>query len=407
MLARMILCTAGTVAGLASAALAQPSPDWTACIATQQDPDAGIRACTAIINSGRERGRNLAIAHNNRGDGFWEKNDFDSALADYNRAIRIDKGYAIAYVNRGMVWRDKGDLDRAITDYTDAIRLNPRSAFAYNNRGLAWRFKGDLNRAIADYAEAIRLNPTYALAYQNRGNAWRDIGNLDRAVADYGGAIRLNPTNAALYGDRGYAQFYKGDFDRAVADYTEAIRLDPRYAPAYHHRGNAWRAKGDFDNAIDDYTAALRIDPDNSTIYGDRGYAHFYKGSFAGAVADFGRSIDLGENPYRMLFRFLAQARLGENGAAELAANAARLKSKDWPYPVIELLLGKQTAEGTLAAASKPSEKCEANFYVGEWHLIRRDREQAYKMLQTAVDSCSKTFYEHAAAITELQRINR
>ena len=124
-------------------------------------------------------------------------------------------------------------------------------------------------------------------------------------------------------------------------------------------------------------------------------------------MADFGRSIDLGENPYRMLFRFLAQARLGENGAAELAANAARLKSKDWPYPVIELLLGKQTAERTLAAASKPSEKCEANFYVGEWHLIRRDREQAYKMLQTAIDSCSKTFYEHDAAITELQRINR
>ena len=102
-----------------------------------------------------------------------------------------------------------------------------------------------------------------------------------------------------------------------------------------------------------------------------------------------------------------AANRLDTAGAAELAANAARLKSKDWPYPAIELLLGKQTAERTLAAASKPSEKCEANFYVGEWHLIRRDREQAYKMLQTAVDSCSKTFYEHDAAVTELQRIHR
>ena len=407
MFARMTLYAAGAAALLASAALAQPSPDWTACIASQQDPDAGIRACTAIINSGRERGRNLAIAYNNRGDGYWEKNDFDRALADYDQAIRVDKSYATAYVNRGLVWRDKGDLDRAITDYTQAIRLNPKSAFAFNNRGLAWRFKGDLNRAIADYGDAIRLDPNYALAYQNRGNAWRDLGNLDRAIADYGGAIRLNPTNAALYGDRGYVLFFKGDFDHAVADYTEAIRLDPNFAPAYHHRGNAWRAKGDFEPAIDDYSVALRLDPDNATLYGDRGYAQFYKGAFAAAVTDFGHAIELVDNPYRMLFRFLAHAGLGENGAAELAASATRLPSKDWPYPVIELLLGQRSAVQTLAAASKPGEPCEAKFYIGEWHLIRGEREEARQLLQMAADSCPKTFYEHAAAVIELQRLNR
>src|SRR3954447_141167 len=122
------LCAAAAAAVLASPLSAQQSPDWTACFASQDDPDGGIRGCTAIIVAGRERGRNLAIAYNNRGDAYWEKSDLDRALADYNQAIRADKTYATAYANRGLVWRDKSELDRAIADFTEALRINPRYA---------------------------------------------------------------------------------------------------------------------------------------------------------------------------------------------------------------------------------------------------------------------------------------
>ena len=47
-------------------------------------------------------------------------------MADYGEAIRIDPQYAIAYYNRGISWYDKKDYDKAIADYTDAIRSNPR-----------------------------------------------------------------------------------------------------------------------------------------------------------------------------------------------------------------------------------------------------------------------------------------
>jgi tetratricopeptide (TPR) repeat protein len=411
MFVRKMLCAAGTAAlltsTLASPARAQQSPDWTACFASQQDPDAGVRGCTAIITAGRERGRNLAIAYNNRGDAYWEKNDLDRALADYNQAIRADRAYATAFVNRGLVWRDKNDVERAIADFSEAIRLAPRYAFAFNNRGIAFRSKGDLNRAVSDFGDAIRLDPNYALAYHNRANARRDMGDLDRAIADYGEAIRLNPGNAALFGDRGFVQFFKGDFEQAIADYSEVIRIDPAFAPAFHFRGNAYRAMSDFDHAIADYTQAIRLDPENGSHYSDRGYAHFYKGTFAAAAKDFGRANEGGDNPYRMLFRYLALAGVGENGNVELAASAAKFKTKDWPYALFELMLGQQSTETVMAAATRPAQRCEANFYVGEWYLIRGNREQARELLQKAADGCAKTFYEHAAAVTELKRVNR
>ena len=46
---------------------------------------------------------------------------------------------------------------RALADYDKAIRLNPKNAAYYNNRRDAWLAKGDLARAIADANEARRL----------------------------------------------------------------------------------------------------------------------------------------------------------------------------------------------------------------------------------------------------------
>jgi tetratricopeptide (TPR) repeat protein len=61
------------------------------------------------------------------------------------------------YYNRGYEFYNKQDYDTAIADYTEAIRLNPNQAYVYTNRGNAYKAKGDTARANADYAEAARL----------------------------------------------------------------------------------------------------------------------------------------------------------------------------------------------------------------------------------------------------------
>jgi hypothetical protein len=57
-------------------------------------------------------------------------------------------GECNAYFNRGLAFalRGKGDLDRALADYDRAIKLDPKQAKAYVARGLAFFGKGDLDR---------------------------------------------------------------------------------------------------------------------------------------------------------------------------------------------------------------------------------------------------------------------
>ena len=108
-----------------------------------------------------------------------------------------------------------------------------------------------------------------------------------------------------------------------------------------------------------------------------------------------------------MLWRYLARTRTGDSSAKELTANAARLKNKDWPYPVVEFYLGQRSAVEMSSAATKPEERCEAQFYLGEWHLLRGNRTQAVESLRTAVNTCPKTFYEYDGALAELKRLNQ
>jgi lipoprotein NlpI len=282
---------------------------------------------------------------------------------------------AIALAQSERDWKlcAADDADAAIPACTRLINSGGLSrtdrAIAYYNRGLTYRAKGDLDRAIVDWTTAIALDPKLAIAYNNRGLAYHD----------------------------------KGDLDRAIADYDKTIALDPKLAIAYNNRGLTYRAKGDLDRAIADYTRAVELD---AAFARDLGIAHYDKGDFKAASAALQRALELKDDIYAMLFRFLSRTRAGETvAAADLDANAERLKTREWPYAVIELYLDRRSPKLVLDAAAKPDEKCEAHFYIGQWRVVHGRPAEARAPLQTAADTCPKNFIEHATALNELKRL--
>src|SRR5262249_47544018 len=183
--------------------------------------------------------------------------------------------------------------------------------------------------------------------------------------------------------------------------------IDPQDDAAFYNRGNAHREKGDLDRAISDYGQAIQRDPDHPHAYNARGQVRFFAGRFDDATADFARAVQQQpDEPYSALWLYLAHARSDAAVARrELEINATKFQ-RMWPYPVAELLLGWRTPAVTLAAAGNNDGRCEAQFYIGEWHLLRGSRAQAAAALQIAADTCPKGFVEFAGAQAELQRLN-
>ena len=274
-----------------------------------------------------------------------------------------------------------GNPDLAIMHCTRAIDSGRYSGDDLRRlhviRGAEWAAKRDHDRAIADYDAAIKLDPKSADAFHNRGIAWASKGEPDRAIADYDAAIRLDPGDSSPYAGRAVERTIKGDYPGAAADLDTAIRLDPKAAGAYFARGRV----------------------------------RFYRGEWAGAVADLEQANKLDPSAYTALWSYLARRRGGGEGDAPLKPYLAAANESIWPAPVIALYLGRAQPGAVIAAAAKAppprdrDQRCEAAFFVGQWHLVRGERDSALPLLQEARSGCPKSFMEYEGALAELRRL--
>jgi clan AA aspartic protease (TIGR02281 family) len=272
----------------------------------------------------------FALAYRRRGVGFAQRKDFERAIADYDEAIRLDPASFEDYYDRGSAFAAKNDLDHAVADFSEAIKLNPGYALAYNSRGLSYQRQGDLDRAISDYGEAIRINPGLAVAYNNRGFVEIRKGDYERAIADAGEAISRNPNLAIAYDTRGYAYFNRTDYERALSDYGEAIKRNPRLPSVYGHRGVLYRARGEYDRSIADLDQAIALDASFVYAYDSRCNTYYSKKSYDNAIADCSQAIRLNpKDDFAYATRGLARAEKRDyDGAVADASEAIRLNPK-------------------------------------------------------------------------------
>jgi tetratricopeptide (TPR) repeat protein len=172
-----------------------------------------------------------AKEHFDKGNLFYDRDDYDTAILEFNEAIRIDPNYKEAYLYRGISYLEgKNDSDNAIADFTQAIRIDPNYMEVYFARGYIYGVNSENDKAIEDFTQAIRLDPNNSGLYLYRGNIYFIKKDYDKAITDYNQAIRLDPKNASTIIKRGNAYFNKQDYDKAIADYNQAIRLDPKNA---------------------------------------------------------------------------------------------------------------------------------------------------------------------------------
>jgi Flp pilus assembly protein TadD len=60
---------------------------------------------------------------------------------------------------RGNVLYQSERYTEAVAEFNKAIRLDPHNAAAHNNLGEALNYEGKHDDAIAEYRQALRLNP--------------------------------------------------------------------------------------------------------------------------------------------------------------------------------------------------------------------------------------------------------
>ena len=189
-----------------------------------------------------------------------KERDFEGAIENFDRAIKLNPDYANAYNNRAKVRHELGDDAGAIEDYEKAILLNPKSSDFHKNRGIIYGKLDDIEKALKDFTQAIELNPDDAFAWTHRGDVYLlELDYLQGALKDYTQAARLNPNNAIIFYNLGVIRFRLGNKEKALEDYTQAIHLQRDLAQAYQNRGIVHYELGDSQRTLEDFQNAKNL----------------------------------------------------------------------------------------------------------------------------------------------------
>ncbi len=182
-------------------------------------------ACPAVAENAPNAGaENLCKQARAR----YDLGDWDGAIALCNRAIEMDSRWPQAYQLRGWAKSGKNDYDSALKDFDKVISLEPEKLpSVYKDRGSVRALRGDLDGAVSDFTKALELDPENKAAYRGRATARGEQGDLEGALEDFGKAIALDAKSGRAYIGRGWVLVAKEDFQAAAADFSKARELDP------------------------------------------------------------------------------------------------------------------------------------------------------------------------------------
>jgi tetratricopeptide (TPR) repeat protein len=319
------------------------------------------------------------------------------------------------YVASGNKLLEQNDYKAAIAEYDKALKLNSNELGAHSGRAIAFGQLGDYKNALASYNLAIQLDGKSAHLFYGRGAVLVRMHNPKEAIQSFDEALKLEPTMAhALYSRAGeYCNLL--EFEKAVVDYNSTLKTDPNYIDALRDRGLTFFQMGEYERARDDFDRFCRVTetPDPQLIMYS-GFASLLTGRTSDATNEFQQFIRKSKEPSKdvLLSGYCAAVASKAEGndtraSAILDEAAAKVPSKDWPYPLIQYIRGQQTIDGVLSAvAGNKDQLTEARFYIG-LDLSFKGKREALQEFRWVVDSGNNAFLEYGMARDELAKLHQ
>jgi class 3 adenylate cyclase/TolB-like protein/cytochrome c-type biogenesis protein CcmH/NrfG len=200
-----------------------------------------------------------------KGRWFWDKRSkesYDSAEANYKRALELDPDYALAYAGLADCYTFNQPVLSQIEaisiarDYTNkALMLDSTLTEALTTKAfIQSHFDYDWKGAEAAFKKIISDNPNYPIAHLYYGNVLMWTGNSDAAINETKKALALDPLSSVLNMVLGRDYYDARNYDQAIAQLQKTITLSPNFNSSYWHLGNTFLQKKMYSEAIDAYS---------------------------------------------------------------------------------------------------------------------------------------------------------
>lgn len=252
---RLSIFLAMGAAAFTSPAFAGMTQDLEDC--TAADRKTSVESCTRVMDSGRLWDNQVYIGHYNRGWGYFNSGNYDKALADFDKSIKLNASYADTYLSRAITQNMRGAREAALADLDTYLDKKGEVAEAHVNRARLFRAMKEPNRAFSELQRAADLDPADDKVEAMRALALVDLGELSPARAAAEKAITEKPDDALPYYARAFVSFAEKKFDDAMRDVEKALSIKDKHIAAHTLKGKLHEERGEKSAAEASYRRAL------------------------------------------------------------------------------------------------------------------------------------------------------
>lgn len=202
---------------------------------------------------------NAIVALTNRGAYFNDLDQFDKALADFNKALKINPRHFDALIGRGNLYRKIGKYEKSLKDSEMAISINAKDERSYINIGGFYFQEQEYDKSLEATDKALAINSNNADAIMNKAILFSVLGNHEASIPFFSKHIQLRPSDERAYLYRAISYQMLNQNQAALQDFNRALQLNPQNGQAYAKRSELHVQMGNKPQALKDAKKAKSL----------------------------------------------------------------------------------------------------------------------------------------------------
>ena len=221
------------------------------------------------------------------GDTEYRRQEFDSAIDNYKKAIEYSPDYTTALFKLARTYFKLRDHDNAINSLEQNLNIDDQQEQSEKMMGDVYRNLGSIDKAIIHYNRAISLNNNYYKAYYSLGSALMSDDELAGAKNAMNTAILIEPTYGKAYGSLGIIEQELGNYNEAIHNYIIAIEYDPKAYDIFYRLSSAYNQINNYEKARKTAKNCLNIKRNYAPAYFELGISEKLLGNKIAAIDAF------------------------------------------------------------------------------------------------------------------------
>ena len=175
-----------------------------------------------------------------KGNELLKQGDFEPAILEYNRLLKVDSNYFQAWTNRGYALAGLKQYDEMRESCSTATIIEPKALYAWNCQGEALHNLKRENEAVTAFETAISLNNKEPIFLINKSESLNALGKYEESLTAIEKSIQILEELEAAKGKKA---------------------VSTEFAIALTYLGNSYRRKKQYAMALMTYNRALEYAP--------------------------------------------------------------------------------------------------------------------------------------------------